>query len=433
MSRLLDAVYLVALLLLSPWLLWRRWRTGRYRNEMGDKLRGLSRSLPGGAVWFHAVSLGEVHVLRQLVGAFRKRHPERLCVVSSTTDTGLAEARKCFPDLEVIAFPFDFSWAVARTLECVKPALIVLCESELWPNFVRAAKMWGIPLAIVNGRMSPRSFGRYRLLGPAARWLFRSLNLAAVQTEEYAAHMLGLGAIPGQVVVTGSIKYDGALTDRENPRTASLKALLGVTENDLVWVAGSTLAPEEQIVLDIYRRAKEAHPQLRLFLVPRQPDRFDEVAGLLEKSTIPFVRRSQVTDPSAVNPESIVLVDTIGELGPLWGLAGVAFVGGSLDGRRGGQNMIEPAAFGAVVTFGPYVWNFKEPARRLVEVGGAYQAKTSAELEEQIRRLLADPEERRAAGQAARAFVLAQQGATERTLNLLDRLLAASAKTEQAA
>ncbi len=438
MSRLLDAVYCLALVLLSPWLLWRRWRTGRYRHEMGDKLRGLARDVPAGAVWFHGVSVGEVHVLRQLVGAFRKRHPDRACVISATTDTGLVEARRCFPDLVVFAFPFDFSWAVERTLQRVRPVLIVLCESELWPNFIRAVKKRSIPLAVVNARMSPRSLRRYRLFGPAVRWLFGSLDLAAAQTEEYAANLLALGAVPGKVVVTGSIKYDGALTDRANPRTMAQRDLFGVAAGDLVWVAGSTLAPEEDIVLGIYRRAKEAHPGLRLFLVPRQPDRFDEVARLVERAGMPMARRSEMC---AATPQAerqgtrppVVLVDTIGELGALWGLADVAFVGGSLDGRRGGQNMIEPAAFGAAVTFGPHVWNFKEPARRLVEVGGAYQASSAAELDEIVCRLLADPAERRAAGKAARAFVLAQQGATERTLGLLDGLLVNRSASERAA
>jgi 3-deoxy-D-manno-octulosonic-acid transferase len=242
--------------------------------------------------------------------------------------------------------------------------------------------------------------------------------------------MLELGATPGQVHVTGSIKYDGALTDRQNPRTQELRRLLGVGEGDLVWVAGSTLAPEEEIVLAVHEKAKARHANLRLFLVPRQPDRFDEVARLLERKCLAYVRRSQLS-PTA-EPSPVVLVDTIGELGAVWGLADVAFVGGSLDGRRGGQNMIEPAAFGAAVTFGPHVWNFKEPARRLVEVGGAYQVRDGAELETVTLRLLADAEERRAAGRQARAFVLAQQGATRRTLELLDRLLPARPAEEAA-
>ncbi len=427
MRHLLDVLYLVALLLLSPWLLYRAWRTRRYRDGLRDKLLGLSRELPPGAVWFHGVSVGEVHLLRQLVAAYRQRHPGRQVVVSATTDTGLEEARKHFAELDVFPFPFDFSWAVDRTLARVRPILIVLAESELWPNFLLTAKRQGIPVAVVNGRMSPRSLARYRRLAPLVRPLFGSLDLLAMQSEEYAANVLSLGGTPGRVVVTGNVKYDGALTDRGNERTVALRTLLHVGDGELVWVAGSTQAPEEEIVLDIYRRAREKHPTLRLFLVPRHRDRFDEVAQLIERQGLAVARRSA---GSTASP--LVLVDTMGDLGALWGLADVAFVGGSLDGKRGGQNMIEPAGFGAAVTFGPHVWNFKEPARRLAEVGGAYQAGSAAELEEIVGRLLADPQERRAAGQAARAFVLAQQGATARTLDLLDRLLA-HAGAEQAA
>src|SRR5262245_36563483 len=266
MRWLLDAAYLIALLALSPWLLWRAWRTGRYRRGLRDKLLGLSREVPRGAVWFHGVSVGEVHMLRQLVGGFRLRHPGRAVVVSATTDTGLAEAARAFPDLTVFPYPFDFSWAVRRSLRRLAPALVVLAESELWPNFLLAARRLRIPVAVVNGRMSPRSLSRYRLLGPLVRWLFRVPALVAVQTEEYAANVLSLGAVPGRVAVTGNIKYDGALTERDNPRTGALRELFAVGPGDLVWVAGSTQAPEEQVALAIYRRAREVHANLRLFL-----------------------------------------------------------------------------------------------------------------------------------------------------------------------
>jgi 3-deoxy-D-manno-octulosonic-acid transferase len=427
MRWLLDALYLLVGLLLAPWLLYRLWRRGTPWALVRQRLIGLSCELPPGAVWFHGVSVGEVHLLRQLVAAFRQRHPERAVVVSSTTDTGLEEARKSFPDLPVIPFPLDFSWAVARTLNKINPSLVVLAESELWPNFIAACKRLQVPVAVVNARLSPRSLSRYRLLAPLARRLFGSLDLVVTQTEEYAANFLSLGAVPGQVHVSGNVKYDGALTARDNPRTAALRELLAVGA-ETVWVAGSTQAPEEEVVLGIYRRARERHPNLRLFLVPRQRDRFDEVAGLIERRGFPFVRRSRLTEPGDIlrlppGDRQVVLVDTIGDLGPLWGLAELAFVGGSLDGRRGGQNMIEPAAFGAAVTFGPHVWNFKEPARRLLESGGAYQVASAAELEQTILRLLADPAERRAMGASGRLFALAQQGATARTLELLDTLL----------
>jgi 3-deoxy-D-manno-octulosonic-acid transferase len=252
-----------------------------------------------------------------------------------------------------------------------------------------------------------------------------------MQTEDYAAAVRALGAPPERVHVTGSVKYDGVIADRNNPRTEGLRRLLDVKNTDLIWVAGSTLAPEEELVLGIFRRLRETHPNLRLFLAPRQKDRFDDVARLLDKAGLPYVRRTALNEKPT--PHSCVLVDTIGELGALWGLADMAFVGGSLDGRRGGQNMIEPAAFGAAVTFGPHVWNFKEPARRLIECGGAVQVGDAAGLEQTVRRLLADGDERRRMAQAARTFVRSQEGATERTVELLDRLLGSAATTTAAA
>ena len=423
-SWLLNALYAIALVLLSPWLLYRAIRTGRYRRGLRAKLFGVSSfRIPHSAfhiprVWFHGVSVGEVHLLRQVIAAFRKRFPKYECVVSASTDTGIAEATRCFADLTVIAFPFDFSWAVRRTLRAVNPALIVLAEGELWPSFLLAAKRRRVPIAVINARLSPRSFARYRRLGFLSRWLMSRFDLIAAQTEEYAANFRALGAEPRAVHVTGSVKFDGSKGDRLNPQTTALRQLFGITEGDLVWVAGSTQAPEEEIVLRCYHRLRSEFPRLRLFLVPRQKDRFAEVAQLLEMSREPFVRRS--TLPACdFAPNAVVLVDTIGELGALWGLADIAFVGGSLDGRRGGQNMIEPAAYGAAVLFGPHVWNFRDAAARLVSCGGAIKATDATQLASAVRALLADPGQRRTMGTAARAYVVEQQGATERTLDLL--------------
>jgi 3-deoxy-D-manno-octulosonic-acid transferase len=419
MPWLLNVVYLLALLLLSPWLLWRAVRTGRYRKGLKAKLRGLSHPPPPGAVWFHGVSVGEVHLLRQVLAAFRRRNPGVACVVSASTDTGLDEARKSFPDLTVFPFPFDFSWAVRRTLRAVAPRLVVLAEGEIWPNFLLACRRLAIPVAVINGRMSPRSRRRYERLAWVARPLFRHLDLLAVQTADYADAVRRLGAQPDRVHVTGNVKYDGVNADRAHPRTAELRRLLGVQADDLVWIAGSTQAPEEEIALGIWQRLRAEFPRLRLILVPRQKDRFDDVARLLERSRVSFARRS--AGSSLETP--VVLVDTIGELGALWGLADVAFVGGSLDGHRGGQNMIEPAACGAAVVFGPHVWNFADTASRLLEAGGACQVRDGGVLETVVRRLLDDPEERARLGSAAREFVVRQQGATERTVTLLEDLL----------
>jgi 3-deoxy-D-manno-octulosonic-acid transferase len=370
------------------------------------------------------VSVGEIHLLRQVIAAFRRRRPDAKCVVSTTTDTGCEEARKHFPDLDIIWWPLDFSWATRRALERVAPRLVVLAESELWPNFLLAAKERGIPVAVINARMSPRSFARLKRLGSLSRWLLRLVDLFAVQTEAYAANLRRLGVRAGRVHVTGSVKYDGVSADRNNTRTRELGRLLALGEGDLIWIAGSTQAPEEEMALGIYRRLKPEWPRLRLLLVPRQKERFDEVARLLERSGLPFVRRSSLDPRSSIlDPRSsILLVDTIGELGALWGLADLAFVGGSLDGKRGGQNMIEPAAYGTAVLFGPHVWNFQDTAERLTQAGAAVQVRDAAELEKEVRRLLADDTERAHMGAVAREFVLAQQGATARTVALLDQL-----------
>lgn len=422
MSRALDALYALALLLLSPYLLWRAWRTGRYRQTLRDRLRGADLDLPAGAVWFHGVSLGEINMLRPLVAAFRQRHPGTAVVISSTTDTGIDAARKHFPDLTVFPWPFDFSWAVGKVLDRVRPALVVLGESELWPNFLLAARQRGVPVVVANGRMSPRSVGRYGMIRPLVRWMFASLERAGVQTDEHAAGLLALGAIPGRVRVTGNIKYDGALTDRGNARTRELAMLLGLRDGDSVWVVGSTQPPEERLALEAFLKLRQSRPRLRLVVVPRAPERFDEVARLLEAAGVGLVRRSAVTVSLAECPP-VVLLDTVGELGPMYGLADVAFVGGSLDGKRGGQSMIEPAAFGAAVVFGPHVWNFKHTAASLLAMGAAYQVRDGAELTAVVGWLLDDASERRQVGAAARAFVLMQQGATGRTLDLLDEVL----------
>jgi len=439
MTYLLNALYLGALAVLSPWLLVKALTTGKYRRGLGPKLCGTPASAfrPKQAprVWFHGVSVGEIHLLRTVVAAFRRHHPDWDCVISTTTDTGHDEARKAFPDLVVFWWPFDCSWAVRRTLRAVQPDLVILAEGEIWPNSVCLARQQGIPVAIVNGRLSPRSAARYQWLAPLVRPLFAQLDLIAMQTEQYAAYVRALGAVPERIVVTGNIKFDGVTLERANPKTQALAQLLHIQPGDLVWIAGSTQAPEEQLTLDLYRQLQAEFPRLRLCLVPRQRDRFEEVAGLLARSGLLYVRRSSLTGQTtpADLRSAVLLVDTIGELGALWGLADVAFVGGSLDGRRGGQNMIEPAAYGAAVVFGPHVWNFRETAAQLVDAGAAVQIEDAAGLAATIRRLLADAEERHRLGTAAQRFVRTQQGATERTLACLEPLLLRPNQSGQAA
>ncbi|GIW79110.1 MAG: 3-deoxy-D-manno-octulosonic acid transferase [Gemmatales bacterium] len=435
MAWLVNAIYLMLLAILFPWLLYKSLKTGKYRRGMWQKITGClpaSLLLPPKPVWFHGVSVGEIHLLRTLVARFRALFPDYPCVVSTTTDTGYVEAQKAFSDLPVFYWPLDFSWSVNRLLRRVDPRLIVLAECELWPNFLHAASRLSIPVAVVNARMSPRSYKRYRLVRSLAASLLQKVSLFAVQTEEYGAWFRLLGASSETIHVTGSIKYDGVQADRNQPRTRELGRLFGIQPSDTVWVAGSTQFPEEQLVVQIYMKLQPEFPRLRLIVVPRQKERFDEVAALLERLQVPYVRRSWFasatqSDPSTELrgklPTPVVLVDTIGELQAIWGLADIAFVGGSLDGRRGGQNMIEPAAYGAAVLFGPHVWNFRDTANRLAAAGGAIQVADAAELESAVRKLLLSHKQRTDLGRRAQELVVRQQGATERTVLLLGKLL----------
>jgi 3-deoxy-D-manno-octulosonic-acid transferase len=425
MRYLLNILYLVALFLFSPFLIYRMLTTRKYRRGLWRKLTGYTDLLPaasGRRLWFHAVSVGEVHLLRPVLSRLRQRHPDWQVVISTTTDTGYDEARRRFADVPTFFWPFDFSWSVGRALREVRPDVVVLAEGEMWPNFLMAARRQGVPVAVINGRMSPRSFRRYRLLRALARRLLPKVDVFAMQTEEYATNIRSLGAAAERVQVTGNIKYDGVENNRDNPRSAGLRHLFNVRDDDLIWIAGSTQAPEEALALDIFRRLLPHCPRLRLFIVPRQKERFNEVAALLEASSLAYVRRSGIDRPVDNRP-AIVLVDTIGELGALWGLADIAFVGGSLDGRRGGQNMIEPAAYGAAVVFGPHTWNFKADVARLLEAGAAIQVQDVVGLESAIARLSIDAVERAELGRAARQLVQRHQGAADRTLAILEELL----------
>lgn len=419
MLVVLNCLYLVALVAASPWLVWRSVRTGRYRTGLAAKLLGrvVVPTDDRPTIWFHGVSVGEIHLLTTLVAAFRKRYTGWRVVVSSTTDTGLVEARTRFADLTVIPYPFDFSWAVGRALDVVQPRLVVLAESELWPNFLHAAARRRIPVAVVNARLSPRSFARMRRLAGLVRsLLLRHVSVFAAQSDETADRLRRLGVLPTRVRVTGSVKYDGAAGDRESPKAVALRSLLA-RRDELVWVAGSTHAPEEGLVLAAFTRLRDRFPSLRLVLVPRHPDRFAEVAELGE-----MTRRSRITRPLDAMP-TVTLLDTVGELGAAWALADVGYVGGSLDGRRGGQSMIEPAGYGVPTIFGPHIWNFRDAGRRLVECGGAVQVADEATMAATIERLLQDETWRRGMGEAARELVRQQQGATERTLDVLGSLM----------
>lgn len=428
----LDLIYGCLLIALAPWLLYRRVVLGKPLAGFWDKLTGrLQRQHPHQpCVWFHAVSVGEVLQLQTLLADFSRRHQDYEVVLSTTTSTGYEVARQKFPQHTIVYWPFDFSWAVTRALQSLKPHLVVLVELELWPNFLLAARRQHVPVVLINGRLGARSHRGYARL---RRWwggLLSAVVHAGVQSEEYARRLIDLGVPAERVTVTGNIKYDRVLSDRDNPHTRALREAFGLTAEDLVFMAGSTQEPEEQYALDTWEALRAEMPRLRLVLVPRHKERFDAVARLVTERGWPLRRRSQATSTSRPQGETgippVLLLDTLGELAAAWGLAEIAFVGGSLT-QRGGQNMLEPAGYGAAVLFGPNTWNFRATVDALLQQGAACVVRDPQELHDTVRRLARDAEERQRMGAAARTFVLSQQGATARTLELIEAHLPAVA------
>ena len=433
MSWLLNIAYILLLIAVSPVLLYRMLAHGKYRDGWGEKLLGRlpARSSDRPCIWFHAVSVGEVLQLQSVLNELEPRLPGHDFVITTTTVTGLSVAREKFAAdrYHVCYFPLDFSWAVNRALDVIQPRAIGLVELELWPNFIAAAGRRGIPLALINGRISERSFRGYRRIRLLMQWLLQRFETLAVQNETYGRRLIELGAPKDRVVVTGSIKFDGVNTNRDNPQTAELRRSFGIGPSERVFVAGSTQSPEEDLALQTWISLREEFPELRLILVPRHKERFEEVAELVKSHNLPLLRRTITQGEQGVltpwcdelHSAPILLLDTLGELGACWGLADVAFVGGSLT-RRGGQNMIEPAAYGAAVLFGPNTWNFRDVVELLLNSGAARVVADQEELTNTVGELLRDTSTAETQGQIAQQLVVAQQGATAKTCELLVQL-----------
>jgi 3-deoxy-D-manno-octulosonic-acid transferase len=423
-SIVLNVVYLLLLVLASPWLLYGALRHGKYREGYAAKWLGRVPERRGESpcIWFHAVSVGEVNLLKPLLDRLQSEFPHWEFVISTTTNTGYDLARRKYAAHTVFYCPLDFSWAVRRAYRRIRPQALVLAELELWPNLILAARKAGASVAIVNGRLSWSSFRGYRRIRFFVGRLLRHLHRIAVQNEDYADRFRQLGAQPEAICVTGSLKFDGAQTDRANAATRGLAAAAGLTEDDIVFLAGSTQEPEEMLALETFRRLSANHPRLRLILVPRHPHRCDEIAALLDKQSLPWQRRSRLAADGADPQSRVLLVDSVGELGAWWGTARIAYVGGSM-GRRGGQNMIEPAAYGAAVSFGPNTQNFRDVVSLMLAHRAAVTVRDGSELTEFVQHCLSDPRWAEELGGRARQLVLDQRGATERTVQCLASML----------
>jgi 3-deoxy-D-manno-octulosonic-acid transferase len=432
--RLLSVL---ALLLYAPYAALRA-VTGRRR--MGD-VRGKLGLLPypdlDGGIWVHAVSVGEVTVARNLLEALKNRLPGVPLGLSVTTAAGLDAARRLAgPGIEVFSFPLDLAGPIEKALSAVRPGAIVLVETELWPLLIERARVRDVPIVLVNGRISDRSFRRYLLL---RRWFSRILqnvSLFAMQSREDGERIARLGAPEGRILVTGNIKYDVSAS----PPFADAARLTAAAAGRPILVAASTSEGEEQIVLDAW---KDLDPRPFLAIAPRRPERFDEVAALVERSGFQLLRRSRPapSSPSASiqNPESrnqdlpdIYLLDSIGELSSLYGHAFLAFLGGSLA-ATGGHNPIEAWAQGVAVIVGPHTGNFREITASGERLGILERVADGQELRQAIARCLAQAKATASRGEGARRFVSESRGAAVRTAESVAKLLSSRPRERAAA
>ena len=419
---------LIVLVALSPYFLYQALRHKKYVGSLGQRLGYLPVSFnldAEASIWIHAVSVGEVLSVRPVVAELRRRYPSLRVFVSTTTMSGQQVARRSVTDADgVFYFPFDWVFTVRRTLDIVRPRLFVMVENEIWPNILRECRARGIRTIVVNGRISRRSFPRYRLIRPFFRRVLADIDRFCVQGEETAARLLALGAEAARVTITGSLKFDsldaGALPGRGPARVLRF---FRVSPNRQVFVAGSTMKGEDEAVIRAFNRVRTAAGSAAPLLViaARHPERFAEVERLCRSEGLSTMRRSELAIDAEPRCDAVVL-DTIGELAALYQIATAVFVGGSLV-PAGGHNILEPALYGKPIVFGPHMENFKEIAETFLANSAAIQVRTGRELEEQVVALLGDPVRRARLGAAARALIDANRGAKDRTLAVIAQLL----------
>jgi 3-deoxy-D-manno-octulosonic-acid transferase len=416
----------IALVLSSPYWLYQALRHGKYRLGLRQRLGGVPANIAASSsqptMWVHAVSVGEVLAVSGLVAELQRRWPGWRIVVSTTTDTGQQLARTRFGDDRVFYFPLDLGFAIAPYLRTLRPQLVVIAETEFWPNFLRLARESGARLAIVNARISDRSLPGYRRVRFWLPGILRNVDLFLAQTHEDRKRLVAIGAPQDRVEVTGNLKFD--VTPPPPPAVvASLHDNFGRSGAGPILVCGSTVDEEEErMLLQAFQNILATYPRAVMILAPRHPERFPVVASLLESLGIRFWKRSLWSGEPIVG--GVLLLDSIGELAAVYGLADIAFVGGSLV-PKGGHNIIEPARHGVAIVVGNHTDNFRDVIW-LFQTHNAVRQVGPAELPLVFMELIADEPTRKALGQNALETLRSQSGATERTLAALEKLLPAS-------
>src|ERR1700754_76735 len=417
----------LGLLLFSPYFLFQALAHRKYIDGLRERLGFLPTIEKQPVVWLHCVSVGETQAARPLVERLRKELPQSTLVVSTVTLTGQRLARDLFRTQaeKVFYFPFDWTWAVRRALGAVNPAVVLVMETELWPNFLRECKKREIPVALVNGRISRKSFSRYLKIRFFLRRVLECLSMAVMQSERDAERIRELGMREDRVFIAGNLKFESSSYTDKN---TDVEEIFGLQADLPLVLAASTHAPEEKIVLESFKRLRERVPS-RLMLAPRHPERFNEVAELIQASGLSWARRTNAQSASDAMV-SVILLDTIGELPAIYSLATVVFVGGSIV-DRGGHNVLEPAAHGVAVITGAHTHNFHaivdllNEAEAIVQLPPVEGEEAVTKLTEVLQRALSETKERDEMVRRAKALIVENQGAAERTMKLLAPLFSA--------
>jgi 3-deoxy-D-manno-octulosonic-acid transferase len=428
MYTIYSVVLVLLFVIVSPYFAYQAVRYRKYVRNLRQRLGYLPLSFNFDAdesIWIHAVSVGEVLITRALLPQLRERYPRLRIVVSTTTITGQHVARSNLHGVdEVFYFPLDLPPVVRRTMRLVRPRLFIMMETEIWPNLLRACRRAGVKTILVNGRISARSFPRYKLVRPFFRRVLADIDKLCMQSDESARRIIEMGADRSRVIVTGSLKFDSleipGVSSADRGPNRVLRYFRMATDRPVI-VAASTLKGEEEPVLEAFQRIRATWGTALLIIAPRKPERFDDVERLARRAGWRVARRTEL--PVDAEPRvDVVVLDTIGELAQLYQVATAVFVGGSLI-DAGGHNILEPAVFGKAIVFGPFMHNFAEIAATFIENRGAIQVQTPAALEDALVLLLSDPVRRASLGAAARALVEANRGARTRTLAAIAQVL----------
>ena len=425
MYLLYSLLLAIALVCATPYWLYETFRHGKYRHGLSERLGFIPRRMLAStkpSIWVHAVSVGEVLALSEVIRQLRIDFPKHRFVISTTTDTGQNLARNRFGAENVFYFPFDFKSCVTPYLKALRPELVIIAETEFWPNFLRAAKQHGAQIAVINARISDRSLPGYRRWRSILRRILSNIDIFLAQTSEDARRLKQIGAPENRVVVAGNLKFD-VPAPAASAIVSQLRSAFQYSSAGPVLVCGSTVASEEPLLLAAFQAVLAQHPGSVMLLAPRHPERFEEVANLLEQSKLPFCRRSTWNgEPVAAR---VLLIDTIGELASLYALADIAFVGGSLV-PRGGHSILEPAQHGVAILVGPHTENFRDIVD-LFQRNNAVRVITPETLSATLLELLENKTERRSMGQRAFETLHSQRGATKFTLDKLRSLLQSNA------